>query len=56
MKQTTFDFMKHSVQAEKAALEALEASMDREVFEGALQAILDSDLVVISACGSIFLI
>lgn len=52
MKQTTFDFMKHSVQAEKAALEALEASMDREVFEGALQAILDSDLVVISACGS----
>ena len=52
MKPTTFDFMKHSVEAERAALDALYEMMDRDAFEKALTLLLDSPLIITSACGS----
>ena len=52
MKDTTFDFMKNSVMAEKTALELLYKNMDRENFCRALEYLLESDMTVLSACGS----
>ena len=52
MKNSTFDFMKSSVAAERRALDALYEQMDKGEFLKALDYILKSDLVVLSACGS----
>ena len=52
MKNTTFDFMKSSVAAEKNALEKLCDTMDSESFCRALEILLNSDMTVLSACGS----
>ena len=52
MKEGTYGFMQESVRREEEALRALGKTMDREAFERALQYLLDSDLVIISACGS----
>ncbi len=51
-KQETFEFMKHSVQAECHALGELERIMDREAYERALELLLASPITVTSACGS----
>ena len=52
MKDTTFQFMKNSVMAEKIALEKLYENMDKENFCRALEYLLNSDMTVLSACGS----
>lgn len=52
MKDGTLDFMQESIRREEEALRALGKAMDRTAFARALQYLLDSDLVVISACGS----
>jgi len=52
MNPTTFDFMRAAVKAEETALKALWDTMDRKSYESALQFILDSDLVITTACGS----
>ncbi len=52
MNQNTFEFMRAAVKAEQVALAALWETMDRKSFETALQYILDSNLVITTACGS----
>ena len=52
MNNSTFDFMKSSVAAERRALDALYEHMDENEFLKTLDYILKSDLVVLSACGS----
>ncbi len=52
MKDTTFEFMKASVAAERRALDVLYGQMDENEFVKTLDFILNSSLVVLSACGS----
>ena len=52
MKNSTFEFMKSSVAAERRALDALYETMSEDEFLKTLDFILKSDLVVLSACGS----
>ena len=52
MKSSTFEFMRASVAVERRALDALYEQMDEGEFLKALDYILKSDLVVLSACGS----
>lgn len=52
MKDTTFDFMRSSVLAERRALEALYDEMSSESFYKALEYLLESKMTVLSACGS----
>lgn len=52
MRASTFEYMKKSVVQEKCALEALCEIMDPDEFGKTLAFILNSSLVVLSACGS----
>lgn len=52
MKSTTFNFMKHSIEQEKKALEQLLEIMESTPYEKALKFLLDSSLTITSACGS----
>lgn len=52
MKSSTFEFMRSSVVAERRALDVLYETMDEGEFLKTLEFILNSSLVVLSACGS----
>ena len=52
MKSSTFEFMRSSVAAERRALDVLYEQMDEQEFSKTLEFILNSSLVVLSACGS----
>ena len=52
MKKSTFEFMKQSVAAEQATLEALYEQMDETAFSKALDFLMQSSLTVTTACGS----
>ena len=52
MKSSTFEFMRSSVAAERRALDVLYGQMDENEFLKTLDYILNSNLVVLSACGS----
>ena len=52
MKNATFNFMKHSIEQEKKALEQLLEIMESTPYEKALKFLLDSSLTITSACGS----
>ena len=52
MKSSTFEFMRSSVVAERRALDVLYETMDEGEFIKTLEFILNSSLVVLSACGS----
>jgi D-arabinose 5-phosphate isomerase GutQ len=52
MKDSTFEFMRESVAAERRALDVLYETMDENEFLKTLDYILKSNLTVLSACGS----
>ena len=52
MKDLTFEYMRSSVAAERRALDVLYEQMDEQEFSKTLEFILNSSLVVLSACGS----
>ncbi len=52
MKNSTFEYMKNSVAAEKRALEALFEIMNAEEFGKTMDFLLNSQMTVLSACGS----
>ena len=52
MKNTTMEYMKNSILAEKRALELLYRSFDEAAFAKALELLRASTLTVLSACGS----
>lgn len=52
MKNSTFEYMKNSVAAEKRALESLYEIMDTGEFGKTMDLLLKSQMTVLSACGS----
>ena len=52
MKDSTFEFMRSSIAAERRALDVLYETMDENEFLKTLDFILKSNLTVLSACGS----